>query len=246
MSETPGGGRARRAAFFGGSFDPPHLGHLAVARAARTALALDTVLFAPVGTQPLKGQRGTAAFEDRLAMTRLAIAGEPGFEVSLADAPNAAGTPNYSLETLERVRAELGAACRLFFLVGADAFFGLRQWHRAEEIPFAAEIVVASRPGRPVDDLKAALPQGLTLAPWPEGDAVRGGVVVRGFRVKNRNGDTAALYLLPGLEVAISASAIRERLGILARSGAARQESAAREWLPEAVAAYVRAHGLYR
>jgi len=77
----------RRVAFFGGSFDPPHFGHLAVARAARAALELDAVLFAPVGVQPLKPSGSTASFEDRVAMTRLAIAGEERFEVSLADAP---------------------------------------------------------------------------------------------------------------------------------------------------------------
>src|SRR5580698_1179182 len=70
------GSPARRVAFFGGSFDPPHLGHLAIARAARKALELDTVLFAPVGTQPLKAQGATASYQDRLEMTRLAITGE--------------------------------------------------------------------------------------------------------------------------------------------------------------------------
>jgi len=63
-------------AYFGGSFDPPHCGHIAVALAARAALALDTVLFAPVGAQPLKPSGPSASFEHRLAMTRLAIAGE--------------------------------------------------------------------------------------------------------------------------------------------------------------------------
>ena len=85
--------RGMRVAFFGGTFDPPHLGHLAVARAARAAFALDAVLFAPVGMQPLKPEGLAASFEDRVAMTRLAIAGEPGFEVSLADAPKAAPQP---------------------------------------------------------------------------------------------------------------------------------------------------------
>src|ERR1700723_1724503 len=81
----------RRIAFFGGSFDPPHLGHLAVARAARDAFHLDTVLFAPVGAQPLKPEGSAASFNDRLAMTRLAIAGEPGFAVSLVDGPKSSG-----------------------------------------------------------------------------------------------------------------------------------------------------------
>ena len=99
--------RAQRIAFFGGSFDPPHLGHLAVARAAREALALDTVLFAPVGTQPLKPTGSTAGFDDRVAMTRLAIAGEPAFEISLADAPKPSGAPNYTLDTLRKLKSEL-------------------------------------------------------------------------------------------------------------------------------------------
>src|ERR1700690_766755 len=89
-----------RVAFFGGSFDPPHLGHLAIARAARDAFHLDTVLFAPVGVQPLKPDGSSASFEDRLAMTRLAIDGEPGFAISLADAPKSpapgSAQPNYT------------------------------------------------------------------------------------------------------------------------------------------------------
>jgi nicotinate-nucleotide adenylyltransferase len=261
MSETPGqqesAGDAgflagRRVAFFGGSFDPPHKGHLAVARAAQAGLALDLVLFAPVGVQPLKmpnGERSAAAaFADRLAMTRLAIAGEPGFAVSLMDAPkpapNAQAPPNYSVETLERLRAEVGSAGRLFFLMGADSFFGLRQWHRAAEIPFAATLVVASRLAAsgpvgsgPVENLAAALPAGLRLEPWAEGDAVREGVEVRGFRVTNARGDSAALYLLPGVDERASASEIREEVGA--------DGEAAREWLPATVAAYVREHRLY-
>ena len=145
MSRSPISGK--RVAFFGGSFDPPHLGHLAVARAARTALRLDTVLFAPVGTQPLKPQGPTASFEDRLTMTRLAIEGEPGFSISLADAPDATGVPNYTIVTLLELRAELAPDSTLFCLMGADSFLGLSAWHRAAEIPFVAPLIVASRPG---------------------------------------------------------------------------------------------------
>ena len=91
-----------RIAFFGGSFDPPHRGHLTIAHAAQSALSLDTVLFAPVGAQPLKPDGSTAGFQDRVAMTRLAIAGEPNFALSLADAPKPANTPkfNYTIDTL--------------------------------------------------------------------------------------------------------------------------------------------------
>ena len=114
--------RGGRVAFFGGSFDPPHLGHLAIARAARDALRLDRVLFAPVGAQPLKPAGSTVPFSDRLAMTELAIAGEPGFEISLADAPASAGRPNYTLETLRTLSAGLPAHGCLFCLMGADSF----------------------------------------------------------------------------------------------------------------------------
>ncbi|HVU48152.1 MAG TPA: nicotinate (nicotinamide) nucleotide adenylyltransferase, partial [Terracidiphilus sp.] len=164
MQETGHGqGRARRVAFFGGSFDPPHLGHLAVARAAKAALDLDVVLFAPVGSQPLKTQGSAASFEDRVAMTRLAIAEEYGMEISLADAPKANASPNYTLETLKKLHTELGEDCLLFFLMGADSFLGLKKWYRAAEIPFAAPLIVASRPGQKMGDMKAALPTGLTL-----------------------------------------------------------------------------------
>src|SRR5258708_25210276 len=134
LSHSTGG----RVAFFGGSFDPPHLGHLAVARAARDALQLDRVLFAPVGAQPLKPQGSTAPFNDRLAMTQLAIAGERGFAVSLVDAPNPDSKPNYTVETLRTLCTGLPSGGSLYCLMGADSFVSLRRWHGAAEIPFVA------------------------------------------------------------------------------------------------------------
>jgi nicotinate-nucleotide adenylyltransferase len=246
MTQT--GRTERRVAFFGGSFDPPHLGHLTVAQAARAGLRLDAVLFAPVGTQPLKSRGATASFEDRLAMTRLAIAGEPGFEISLVDAPNAAGKPNYSIETLERLRVELGPACKLFFLMGADSFLALRNWHRAGEIPFAAPLIVASRPGQRLDDVKAALPAGLTIDATPDSDRTDGNLEARAYEVRNGAGEHAEFYLMPGLNCDISATEVRTRMRNWKR---AQQEAAAGDsggdrLVPEAVAEYVKAHGLYR
>ncbi len=235
---------ASRVAFFGGSFDPPHLGHLAVAHAARAGLDLDWVLFAPVGAQPLKSRGATASFEDRLAMTHLAIVGEPGFEISLADAPNASGKPNYSFETLERLHAELGPGCMLYFLMGADSFLNLKKWHRAAEIPFVAPLIVASRPGQRLEDLRAALPAGLTIEATPGGDRTSGNVEVRAFEVRNDAGDCTEFYLLPGLDCDVSASEIRTR--IKAQEQAAEGESGGDKLVPEAVAEYVKTHGLYR
>jgi len=227
----------RRVAFFGGSFDPPHRGHLAVARAAKAALGLDTVLFAPVGAQPLKLGGAGAEFADRVEMTRLAIAGEAGFELTLADAPTANGKPNYTLETLLRLRAELPEESALYCLMGADSFFGLRGWHRAAEIPFAAPLIVASRPGQRLDGLEAALPAGLTLE--ADAEEEKGGAEMRRYFVVNEAGERTPFYVLPGLHVEISASAIREEME------AARGAETVEDQLPGAVAAYIRARGLY-
>jgi nicotinate-nucleotide adenylyltransferase len=229
-----------RVAFFGGSFDPPHMGHLAVARAARTAFRLDRVLFAPVGAQPLKPEGAAASFEDRLAMTKLAIEGEAGFAVSLADAPRTNGEPNFTLETLQDMRAELGHDSALYCLMGADSFFGLRSWHRAAEIPFLASLIIASRPGEALEGLQGALPEGIRLEARQDGTKGESDVEIREFRLVNVEGDCAPLYVLPGLDVEISASEIRSH----ARD--AETVSAAEAVVPALVAEYIRSHGLYR
>ncbi len=247
MRPTPSGGP--RIAFFGGSFDPPHLGHIAVARAARKALGLDTVLFAPVGTQPLKPSGSTAGFDYRVAMTELAIEGETGFALSLVDAPRPDGIPNYTLDTLKRLGEELPAGSTVYCLMGADSLAGLRKWHRGEEIPFSAPLIVASRPGQALDNLKAMLPDGLKLEPEDPGarnigagNIARSGVEMRCYRIEDLAGRRAPFYLLPGLDVEISASEIREGIGELACGG---ESAGLRGLLAPAVEAYIRAHGLY-
>jgi nicotinate-nucleotide adenylyltransferase len=201
-----------RVAFFGGSFDPPHAGHLAIARTARESLKLDTVLFAPVGIQPLKPSGSTAAFSDRTAMTSLAIADEPGFVLSLADAPAENGKPNYTIDTLHKLHAQLAAGAILFCLMGADSFRSLHRWHRAAEIPFAAPLIVASRPGQPLDDLAAMMPEGVVLQPGASAaaDLSQGSLEI--YTVSNAVHETAPFYVLPGVQVDISASQIREQL----------------------------------
>jgi nicotinate-nucleotide adenylyltransferase len=240
-----------RIAFFGGSFDPPHQGHLAVARAARDAFRLDTVLFAPVGAQPLKPEGSAAGFEDRVAMTRLAISDEPGFDLSLADAPKSTGergstpsyAPNYTVDTLERLRASLAPDSSLYCLMGADSYFGLRRWHRAAELPFVASLIVASRPGQPREGFRDALPPGLTLESAPEGETIESGIEVRAFYLVNTAGNRAPFYLLPGLDVEISATEIRNSMygspvtatDLISRAAI----------LPLRVAEYIRCHKLY-
>lgn len=238
----------KRVAFFGGSFDPPHFGHLAIARAARDVLRLDEILFAPVGAQPLKPAGSTAPFADRLEMTKLAIDREPAFEISLIDAPDPEGKPNYTIDTLHTLRTQLGADTELFCLMGADSFLNLHHWHGGAEIPFAASLIVASRPGQQLGDFAGMLGEGFTLEPVgdtalaqpkPEAASVRVEAIrLETFRLSQKDGRTGSFYLLPDLDVEISASAIREQLKAEPAQGAGRL-------VPRAVCQYIREHQLY-
>ena len=152
-----------RVGYFGGSFDPPHRGHLLVACAARDTFALDRVLLAPTGRQPLKPDGAAASFVDRLQMTSLLCAEERALEASNLDAPQVDDLPNYTADTLRRLRLALPGEASLFAIVGADAFLGLPQWHEAAALFFLAEWIVVSRPGVEEERLRA-LP--LTPAQW--------------------------------------------------------------------------------
>jgi nicotinate-nucleotide adenylyltransferase len=230
----------QRIAFFGGSFDPPHLGHIGIARAAQTSLHLDTVLFAPVGIQPLKPLGSTAGYEDRVAMTELAIEGVPEFAICLADAPNPSGIPNYTIDTLFEVRKQFPSA-DLFTLMGADSLLSLPNWHRGAEVPFLAPLIVASRPGQHLEDLAEILPAGLSIR--EDDQAVQGEAqsLLRVFTLRNTAGASTEFYLLPGLEIEISATEVRQQV-----SAALDQLCAGHELLPDAVCHYIAAHGLYR
>jgi nicotinate-nucleotide adenylyltransferase len=232
-----------RIAFFGGSFDPPHRGHLTIARAAQAALHLDQVLFAPVGAQPLKPRGSTASFNDRVAMTRLAIADEPGFEVTLADGPSTSGSPNFTIDTLHALKKEMPLKSALFCLMGADSFLALRRWHRGAELPFVAPLIVASRPGQSLADLAAVLPAGLSIDAEPSPPVEFAAIDPRIYTLRNPSGATTAFYLLPGLHIDISATAIREEV----HSGVARIPAGQGHHsdLSDAVFDYIALHNLY-
>ena len=141
-----------RTALFGGTFDPPHCGHLSIATAAADAFHLDSVLFAPAGRQPLKSS-GTP-FADRLAMTALACAGDERFQASTIDAPRPDELPNYTADTLAELRQTMPDAV-LFNLVGADSFLDLQRWREPDRLLELAEWIVVSRPGFSLEDLSA-------------------------------------------------------------------------------------------
>jgi nicotinate-nucleotide adenylyltransferase len=250
-----------RIAFFGGSFDPPHRGHLAIARAALERLHLDRVLFAPVGSQPLKHADSTAAtssYEDRCAMVELAIASNPAITVStmteptmtlsLIDAPKPNGEPNYTIDTLHQLKATLAPDDELFCLIGADSFLTLRQWRSATELLLTCNFIVAARPGFTLTDLSAALPD--TLAAnltriQPDEPATP----YQRFQAEeplgpDKSARHANIYLLPDLDEDISATQIRAALAT-SKLPLTPSEATTDPTIPPAVSAYIRSHNLY-
>src|SRR5215469_15164554 len=117
-----------KIALFGGTFDPVHRGHLAVARAAAQKFSLDLIYFAPADIPPHKQKRVLADFRHRFAMLALATAGHKRFVPSLIDAPT--GRPNYSVDTVRRLKRSLGKRDDLYFLIGIDAFKDIHTWRK--------------------------------------------------------------------------------------------------------------------
>ena len=133
-----------RLGLMGGAFNPPHFGHLRPTRAAADFLALDKVLFIPSGQHPLKNPVDLAPAKDRSAMTQLAIADEPRFELSRLEVDRQ-GT-SYTIETLKEVRSQEPQA-EIFFLMGADLFEELHLWREWRNLLDWAHIHVSMRPG---------------------------------------------------------------------------------------------------
>jgi nicotinate-nucleotide adenylyltransferase len=192
-----------RVALFGGSFDPPHHGHIAIATAATNVFDLDKVLFAPVGRQPLKPE-GAAPYADRLAMVELACHADPRFVASDLDAPRPDGAPNYTVETLAKLH-EAMPDVRLFNLAGADSFLGLQRWHEPERLLELAEWIVVSRPGFPLVDLSP-----LNLTPHQKGrvhllQTVHEDVAATNLRERLDGGDLCTDVLSPAVSEYIRA-----------------------------------------
>jgi nicotinate-nucleotide adenylyltransferase len=143
--------RPRRLGVFGGTFDPPHLGHLVIAVNVRHELGLDVVLFV-VAAEPWQkvGTRPLTAAEHRLAMVEAAVAGVDGLEASRLEIDR--GGPSYTADTLRQLAAaEPGA--ELFVVLGRDAALGVHTWERWAELPDLATFVVVDRPGAPDEPL---------------------------------------------------------------------------------------------
>jgi nicotinate-nucleotide adenylyltransferase len=149
---------AEQIGLYGGSFDPMHNGHLAVAEEARVVLGLARVLIIPAARQPLKSQAQGATAEHRLAMARLACGENAAFVVD--DVELRRPPPSYTIDTLLALRERLGAEVKLWFILGADAAAELPRWHRASELLTLVRLCIVGRPGFTLDlrVLEADLP----------------------------------------------------------------------------------------
>ncbi|HEX6780560.1 MAG TPA: nicotinate-nucleotide adenylyltransferase [Solirubrobacterales bacterium] len=191
----------------GSAFNPPHLGHLALAQEAHWQLGLDEVVFVPTGEAPHKRIADDPGRGERLEMTRLAADGDERFSVSALEVDREG--PSYAYETLEAL-AEERADRKLVFVMGADAAVGLESWREPERVVELASIAVARRAGVSDADVVTSL---------------------RSLGCEER----ATMLEMP--QFGVSSSAVRER---------AKQGRPLRYLVPEAVAGYVEARGIYR
>src|SRR5829696_567148 len=135
--------RRARVGVYGGTFDPPHLGHLILAEEARWGLGLDRLLLVPAAQPWRKAARVVSSAEHRLAMVRLAVADDPYFGVSTVEIER--GGPTYTVETLEALQRELGPGAQLIFILGEDALLDLPNWRDPAGILRRAMLGVAER-----------------------------------------------------------------------------------------------------
>jgi len=221
---------------FGGTFDPVHRGHVALARAATERCNLHRVYFVPANSPPHKQKQPLTPFVHRFAMLALATENEKAFVPSLLEAPEEGESrkkdkPNYTIDTVRRLKQSFKGSDRLFLLIGMDAFAEIAQWHQAESLFRECEFIVAGRPGFSLADVANALPE--KLRPRPE--------VTKPFHKQVATGDLVlpgvSLHLVEDLHQSASATAIRQ---------AASSGKPLGRFVEPAIAEYINKMGLYK
>ncbi len=224
---------------FGGTFDPIHRGHLALARAARERCKLNQILLVPAGAPPHKQLQPLSPFPHRYAMVALATATEKAFVPSLLEAREEVDSsrkareakPTYTIDTVRRLKQSFKSADKLFLLIGIDAFADIAKWHQAEALFRECEFIVASRPGYSLADVANALPE--SLRPRPE--------LTKPFQKQAATGDLVltgvTVHLLDEVHQPVSATAIRQ--------AAIAGKSLAR-FVEPSVAEYIKKMGLFK
>ncbi len=186
-------GLSARLGIMGGTFDPVHNGHLHCAERAREACGLDAVLFMPANVPHFKKGQVRARALDRLAMCRLAVAGNPSFHAS--DMELARGEVTYTVDTLRQLHDELPEGAQVVFILGADSLAGIMRWREAECLPRLAHYAAVTRPGFELDsELRSRLAEAGFEVTFVE----VAGLDVSSTEVRERlaRGDSAR-YLLP-------------------------------------------------
>ena len=213
----------------GGSFNPMHDGHLAIARQTREALELDQILYIPTSHPPHKPNGSLAPAQDRYEMVRLAIASDPAFAIS--DVEIRRPGKSYSIDTIRQLQQEYGPHTQLFFLIGLDAFLDFPSWRDPRTLLELCSFVVLSRPGLSFRSLSTV--SLLPPIPYPSLADLDAGRI---FRIEAQIGGQR-LICLKQPPCPISASDIRARI---------RQGLPVANLLPPLVESYILRHHLYQ
>lgn len=208
-----------RIGFLGGTFDPVHLGHVAAARAARAALALERVELVPSRVPPHRYQQPCASSFHRFAMASLAVNGVDGLAVS--DVELASDGPSYTADTLARLHGAGYSPSQIFFITGSDAFAEIETWRHYPDVLDLAHFVVIARPGHALSDLPARLP------------AVADRMLPAATAVPPAR---TAVFLVEAATPDVSSTEIRRRIG---------RREPLRGLVEGAVEAHIVQHGLY-
>lgn len=211
-----------KKAIYGGTFDPIHYGHLRVAEEVRERTGADRVVFVPAFVNPLKEDEFSTPAGTRMELVRLAIEGNPGFEMS--DIEIARGGTSYTVDTLRALKT--AGDDELSLIIGSDSFNDIRLWCEYEEIIRLASLVVVPRPGYPAKKLGEALPVELARKFWYDSDK---GNYASSFETTVTYIDTTLMY--------VSSTEIRRMVS---------EGRSIRYLVPEPVRAYIEEMGLYR
>jgi nicotinate-nucleotide adenylyltransferase len=201
------GRRGQRIALFGGTFDPVHSGHIAVARAALRRFHLDRIYFIPCGRPPHKRGRELAPFPHRYAMVALACAGHARFVASLAEAGKdlAGREVFYSVDTVRHFQKDiLVHGDHLYFLMGVDSLLQIKTWRTPETLLSLCDFIVATRPGFRSDSLRRAVP-ALVLPRAQKTVLARHSAAVLALR-------RTTVFLLDTVSSPVSATDVRRRI----------------------------------
>jgi len=215
---------SRSIAIFGGTFDPIHSGHLAVAEAAQRRFRLDAIYFVPSSRPPHKQGAKLAAFSHRYAMVALAASGHSKFIPSLSEAPLESGVAGafYSIDTVRRFRREYPRD-RIYFILGADSFLEITIWKSFEALLDSCDFIIASRPGFRIDAVRKVLPAKMLRKPAGEPDAI----ALR----------KSTVHLLTAVSSEVSSTEIRR---------CCKRSASIHALVPESVEDYILKQALYR